>query len=432
MAKVNVRDRNKNKPDRKPNWEYRFEIAPVGGKRQSFSKSGYSTKKDALAHGAKALAEYNSAGTTFEPSQISVSDYLDFWYEQHCKINLKYNTLQAYLGIIENHLKPYFGHYKVSSLSPFIIQEFANDVVLKGLSKSHSLGIISTFQAALDYAIFPLGYIKENPARLIKFPAINKKKRERIILSKDDFNTLIRQFPFGNRFHLPLLLGWYCGLRISETCALTWEDIDFENKTLSVQRQTVKRSFGVDPRRALELKGKKEIKCGWYFTDPKYGSFRTICIGDALTSALLKEKQLQEEREKEYGDLYTIHVAKKEKDEKGEEIVRIVPVQKCVQPTLPRINLVTVSENGEFTSSDSFKYVGRVARNKLLLPFSYHSLRHTHATVLIGNGVEAKAVQQRLGHRSIITTLQVYVHTTEKMKDKAVNVFEKYARLKPD
>ena len=47
MAKINVRDRNKNKPDKKPNWEYRFEAAKVNGKRQSISKAGFKKKRGA-------------------------------------------------------------------------------------------------------------------------------------------------------------------------------------------------------------------------------------------------------------------------------------------------------------------------------------------------------------------------------------------------
>ena len=58
------------------------------------------------------------------------------------------------------------------------------------------------------------------------------------------------------------------------------------------------------------------------------------------------------------------------------------------------------------------------------MAFDYHSLRHTHATTLIENGVSPKAVQQRLGHKSIVTTLQTYVHATETLQDDAVEKFE--------
>ena len=68
------------------------------------------------------------------------------------------------------------------------------------------------------------------------------------------------------------MIGFYTGLRISEAFALTWDDIDFKNHTLTVSKQIVKRNFGADIRRAAELKGKKEMRSSWYFTSTKTAS----------------------------------------------------------------------------------------------------------------------------------------------------------------
>lgn len=418
MAEVNTRKRG-------DKWEYRFEAAKIEGKRNQISKGGFKTKKEALEEGTKALAQYNNAGMHFEPTEISVSDYLDFWFDNYCKIELKYNTQLGYLSIIENHLKPNFGQYRLKSLNPTMLQTYANDLKLNGLSRSHLVGILSTFSAALDYAVHPLQYLKENPMHYVKFPSVERKPRERIILKPDEFQSILERFPVGNRFHIPLLIGWNCGLRISETFGLTWDDIDFENKTLKVNKQTVKRNYGVDVREVLKKKGKKEEKSAWYFTTPKYDSGRTIKIGDSLIKALKAEKIRQFENEMMYGEYYTIMVQKTEKDEKGNEIIRLMPVQKCVGSMLPRVKMVCITENGEYTSTDSFKYCSRVIHNQLKLAFDYHSLRHTHATLLIENGISPKSVQVRLGHKNIQTTLQTYVHDTETMETKAVDTFEK-------
>ena len=63
------------------------------------------------------------------------------------------------------------------------------------------------------------------------------------------------------------------------------------------------------------------------------------------------------------------------------------------------------------------------------MSIDYHSLRHTHATMLIENGADIKDVQKRLGHANINTTLQVYTHATEKMAERSVEIFEKAASL---
>jgi integrase len=227
------------------------------------------------------------------------------------------------------------------------------------------------------------------------------------------------------------MIGFYTGLRISEAFALTWDDIDFENRTLTVNKQIVKRNFGADVRKVVEKKGKKEQRSSWYFTTPKTeSSNRTIPFGETLYSALKQEKNAQMRNEMKYGEYYTIHVLKKEVDEKGNDMFRVVPVQKCLNSQLPRTRLICVAENGQYTSTDSFKYCSRVIHKELHLAFDYHSLRHTHATLLIESGANVKNVQARLGHSNIQTTLQTYVHDTEKMGEQSVELFEQITTTK--
>ena len=393
-------------------WSYYFDLGKINGKRKKKEKSGFRTKKEAETALAKAISEYNNAGLVFEPTEISLADYLDYWFDIHVKVNLKYNTQRAYKGIIERQLKPKFGSYKLKALNASIIQEYANELKLNGYSKSMLVGIITTFSTALDYAVEPLQYINNNPIRLVKFPKVEKPPRQRIILEMDNWNKIQENF-INTRFYPLLMIGFHTGLRIGEVTGLTWDDIDFEKEEITISKIATKRG------------NEYEKKGSWYFSEPKTDSSnRIVKMGKTLLDYLKEEKARQEANELKYGDYYTIHCTKNEKDEKGNTIYRICPFQKTIKATLPRTNLVCIDENGQFTSSDSFKYCSRIINKAMNIQFDFHSLRHTHATMLIENGAHVKAVQERLGHKRIETTLQTYVHNTSSLAQGAVDAFE--------
>ena len=195
-------------------WSYYFDLGKVDGKRKKKEKGGFHTKKEAELALTAALNEYNSTGQVFEPSGITVADYLGQWYGLSCMPNLKYNTQLAYQRIIEGHLVPRFGNYRLKALTPAMLQEYANSLKLNGYSKSHITGILTVFQSALDYAVEPLHYISQNPMKAVRMPKIERKPRERIILSLEDWQRIIGRFK-DTRYYIPLMAGFYTGLRIS-------------------------------------------------------------------------------------------------------------------------------------------------------------------------------------------------------------------------
>ena len=432
MAKLNIRNRNKNKLDKEgkpkaPNWEYRFEAAKIDGKRKSISKAGFKTKKEAEIAGTKAMAEYNNAGLKFEPSDMSFADYLDYWFDNYVKMSCKYSTQLNYSHIIDNHLKPALGMYKLRSLTPLIIQEYVNQKFIAGLKKNTLSGIMGVLSGSLKYAVVPAKLLQSSPAEYVKYPKLSAERSEvnRTIISVDDFNRMMERFPKGSPYRYALLIGFYTGLRIGEVYALTWDDIDFKEKTLDVNKLVYKRNYGVDIREVMKQKGKREEKSAWYFGDTKTAaSVRKIKIGETLINELREYRKMQLEYQMQYGEYYTQIYKKEEKDEKGNTIYRLIDVEKTVPVSLPLANLIMRKENGEFSSSDSFKYAARIIHYELNIKFNFRSLRHTHATKLIESGVSPKAVQARLGHENIETTLQTYVHNTESMEQNAVDIFE--------
>lgn len=408
---VNTRKRGKY-------WEYRFEIAKINGKRRQISKSGFKTKKEASEEGNKALAEYNNSGQSFKDTDISVSDYLDFWFNEYVVLNLKYNTQLNYKGQIENHIKAELGKYKLSSLSPAAIQKFINNLKLKGLSKSTLTGIKATLSASLDYAVEPLQYISYNPCRSVKIPKYEDSKgnETRFIISKKDFSTILDYFDETNHFYIPLLLGYYCGFRIAETFALTWEDIDLDKATISINKTVCKRYH--------DMKNQKDM-LGWYFNTTKTkSSNRVIKINKSVVEALKKEKKRQIENRLYYGEHYTRLYKKDEIDEKNNTVKKIVEINSNDNISLEEVNLICRKVNGEYLTVDSFKYCSRIIRKKLNIKFNYHSLRHTHTTLLLEHGASIKAVQKRLRHSNIDTTLNVYSHLTKKIENETVDIIE--------
>ena len=411
MAKVTTRNRNKDKFDKngkekKPNWEYRFEMAKVDGKRRHASKSGFKTEKEAYNAGTKALAEYLNAGTFHKPSEISVADYLDQWLEQYVNMNLRPNSQSTYKGIVNNHIKPAVGHFKLQSLTPSVLQDFVNAQKKKGFSKQHVDLILSTFKGSLNYAIEPLQLIQSNPMIYVKAPKMEKKPRKRIILEKHEWNQIIDRFTFESKHHIPLMIGFHTGLRIGEVFGLTWNDIDLDKGTITVNKQQIR------------FKPNEKVKNRWCFAPPKSkASYRTVKIGQTLIDVLKKHRLRQKEFKLACGEYYVRYKTKHIKDE----------IYDLVQSPKGHIDLVCTSEDGSWMTPETFRHCSKVIQQQLNIRFDFHALRHTHATWLAENGVNPKNLQMRLGHEKIETTLQTYIHDTKMMADETVDIFERIA-----
>ena len=440
MAKLNVRNRNLNKVDKDgkakaPNWEYRFEAAKVDGKRKHISKAGFRTKREAEVAGTKAMAEYNNAGLHFEPTEVSVSDYLDYWIENYCKMNVADSTMVAYRNIIKKHLKPRIGHYKLKALNTLILQEMINDIyVNQGFTKSFMKNILKVTKGSLKYAYVTARLISTNPAEYVSLPNMSSdsEPEEVIILTKSETNRILERFKGSPATYYGLLTAYYTGMRVSEVYGLTWERVDLENKKIYVEEivKKIEKDGKVSAGGVKRgVRGKATTK--WYLGSCKTpSSYRTIDIGDTLVNALKEYKTWQERNEEEYGELYTRHYLKDEVTEANRKVKRIIPVTEFgVEIPLERAHLVFVKENGEFRGSDTVKYPSKVVNYELGINFEFHAMRHTHATMLIEAGVPIKAVAERLGHANVRTTLETYVHVTDKMRSDAVDMFEATADL---
>ena len=404
MAEIRARKRGNT-------WSYVFEAAKVDGKRKQKSKGGFRTKKEALEAGAKAFAEYNNAGTEYQPSEISVADYMDYWMKEYVELNGSLNTYNAYHVIIENHIKPKWGDYKLKNLTSSTLQTFLNDISKNGYAKNMMTNIKCVLTGSLAYASDTLRLILDTPAGRLKLPSkLLKEKKERIVLSSEQMDSILTRFPEDSNFYIAIMLGYHCGLRISETYGLTWDNIDFKQRTLTVEK-------------ALNYDGRNKK---WYYSNPKTKtSSRTILLGSTILNALRKHFIKHNENKLKYGEYFVKQYINTE-SVNGRKFDYITEHDGTVICKGILREAVCTKENGSMHTKDTFKYASRVIHYELgIAEFDYHTLRHTHATILVENGANIKDVQERLGHTNIETTLNTYTHNTDKMKEESIDIFER-------
>jgi integrase len=381
-------------------WEWFFEGARIDGKRKPISKGGYRTKGEALGAGTQAKAEYDNAGMHFTPSEISVADFYDLWLEEYCKVNLSEGTLVSYKKKIDIHIKPVIGKYRLKALTPAIIQKFLNDKFNQGYSRNSLSFFKGLLTGALSYAVEPMRLIKFNPAVGTKLPSrravpeIPSRRKERGIIPPDQWDTIIKRFPEGHSCFIPLQLAYRCGLRLGEAFAITWDDIDFKAGTLDINKQV------------------QNIDGPWAFYNPKYDSFRNIRLDSKMLGILKRAKEKQERAKEYYAEYYTTLF------EDNKRCIITMNTGKEIHPVNRR-------ENGTYIQPRVMQHCGRIIHYQIgYKDFDYHSLRHTHTTMLLENGANPKDVQVRLGHKNIEETLQIYAHVTSKMQDKSIDILE--------
>ena len=411
-------------------YQYQFEIASIDGKRKQKTKSGFKTKAEAKKAGIIAYNEYMETGHAFTPSSMSYSDYLDYWMKEYCEVNLKYHTIEGYKSIIKNHINPNIGFYRLSQITTSTLQEFINRIFLiKSFSKNFLKNILKVLKGSFHYAE-DYGFVKQSPALKVKLPTFDiPDKDPAYILSNEEFDMIYERFKRNHCAQYAFLTAYYTGLRISEVFGLTWDNIDFEKKTLTVEKNILKKNQKGGTKHRHISGNSKTV---WYFGSCKTkSSYRTIEIGDTLLNALKQYKKEQEQFKNDYGDSYMKHYKKEVINPYNKKTeIKIINAVAEIDVALPEANLVFVKDNGIFEGTDTCKYPFKVIHYELGIPCRFHDFRDTHATRLIENGADIKAVAKRLGHSTIRTTYEIYVRVTDKMQNNTVNIFESYANKK--
>ena len=146
-----------------------------------------------------------------------------------------------------------------------------------------------------------------------------------------------------------------------------------------------------------------------FLQSPKTSSsIRKIAMGDILLNLLKNHKEWQNNNKIKYGEFYL--------DDNNIDYGTYINSKEY--------GFVCTGENGEFVNTAMFRHLSHVVNKQLNISFNFHSLRHTHATLLLESGANIKDIQVRLGHSKLSTTMDRYSHVTQKMSYESINLFE--------
>ena len=325
------------------------------------------TKSECTAK-LKALMDGIKAPTPDQPKPgILLSDWLDLWYQNYKKPNLRPNTQMSYERRIYQHIIPELGNIQLDKLTTYDIQQFytklkqggrllRTELYGEGLSDQTVRGIHTTLHAALDKAVAEK-LIFRNPTDGCRLPPA--KAREMQVLAPEEIQRLLIQAKEDGCFEM-LLLELSTGLRRGEICALQWGDLNFRTGELRVERQVHR------------IRGELVV------SPPKTkASNRNVILPAPVINVFKKYKTATTSR-------WIFPSPAKEDSPRDPATVR-----KRLQTILERAGCKKIR---------------------------FHDLRHTFSTVSLEHGMDVKTLSTIIGHVSSSTTLNVYAHVTDEMR----------------
>lgn len=333
-------------------------------KRKQKNMGSYPLKRDATRR-LNEIKEEIYKEELLLPNETIIEDFILDFLEKY-KINLSITTYNCYMRTSKKYIIPLLGDIKLCDIRPIHIQNYVDDLV--GLLSPKTIKIhLNILNLAFKRA-YRLKLIKENPVQFVEIPKSKKFKNE--IYTPEDMRILLEKC-HGTSLELPIIIASGLGLRVSEILGLTWNNIDFNDFTITVDKITTRDN------------GKVILK------DPKTeSSVRTISAPKEIIFML---KQLKKDR-----------LAAKLKGEKSHR--ELIFYDKNLQPIAPDV------------ISKKFKYF--LEQNNLK-HIRFHDLRHSHVTMLIDAKVPIKVISERVGHSNVNTTLNIYSHALKEMDQEA-------------
>lgn len=357
-------------------WQVRiFMGRDANGKQIFHRKTIHGTKKDADRYLTAARREMD-LGIFVEPTAMSVNEYFDRWLRDAARPRVSRRTADGYAGMLERYIRRPLGHKRLDKLQPLDIQAVYGEMQVRGLSARVVRHTHSVLHNALKQAV-KWGLLSRNPSDLVELPKVPYKERR--VLAPDEaanFLEAAATMPHGLIFEFALLTG----MRPEEYLALQWADIDFERDTAQVRRALVRH------------------KKSWSFEEPKTArSRRTVYLPAPLLQKLVAHKRRQGEARLKLGAAWQA------------------------------FDLVFCSDEGTPLTipNITYRYFRPILTAANLPRIRLYDLRHTCATLLLIAEENPKVVSERLGHSTIVLTLDTYSHVLPTMQQGATARLEK-------
>ena len=353
----------------------------LNGRPMIHRKTVHGTKKDAEVELAKFVTEVQN-GLVIDGKSLKFSEFTEIWKRDYGSKELAPSTYKRYCRMLETRLLPYFGHFYINKIKPTDIMKFYDllekDTQLvrkkgnngsktkKPLSGKTILEHHRLLRAMLHKAVY-WQLVVSNPAERVQPPKARKPKRK--LYDDEQTRILLENLELlsseDTKYKVAIILTVFTGVRLGELMGLEWQDIDFKNGIISINRSSQYLS-----------------DMGVFTKVPKTeSSIREIAIPEFIISLLEEYKLWYEEQKSVYGELWT----------NSDRLF----VQADGKPMHPS------------TISKWFvKYVGQIG----LPVINFHGLRHTNASLLVAQNIDIAVISARLGHAQISTTLDFYVH----------------------
>jgi integrase len=306
---------------------------------------------------------------------LTCGEWFQTWLKEYKLNSISPSTYESYYLIIKNHLIPAFGKIPVVELNTEQIQQFLNECQEVGSRKDGRSGKLSSgsiikmkivISSALKQAV-KNRIIPFNPTEAVTPPRMVRKEIR--ILTPEE-QTKFLQAVEGHRLEAIFKLALATGMRKGELMALTWDDIDFENESISVTKSA---SRVRDPHTR-----KTSIETG---STKSRSGIRQVPLLPSMVPVLEKHRAFQDGEKRMAGSAYN------------------------------KLNLVFCSNVGTYIEPTRINnMLGELRRKAGLEHINFHALRHTFATRALENGIPARVVQEILGHSDVSLTLNRYTH----------------------